>query len=296
MGKEVCTKWIWITAVVVFGMASLSDSGEGGPDGEVKEQIDALVAKAVTGPRNEDNGDPSLAWAVFLRDMEDEVLALFEGKATLPNVAYYWSQFGQHGCVADYALVAAAPGMMHPGTGSLFSGRWNGEEKKEQFPAIYRLHILGSEVQARSLLGDRNKLERYHRMILWSHLVYRRTDQHDISVTHMAQQIKALFADEDNDDKYWWAARNFVLLAYATGRDDLLEGAEADDLRSRFAQWYEWLEDKSAWLEPNPETWRWEISEQRQPFQGIPLPDDACGDWEDNVPMPDARKVANMFI
>ncbi|MEX0704702.1 MAG: hypothetical protein WD069_21570 [Planctomycetales bacterium] len=275
------------------------DAGE--VDAELKAAIDSLVVKAAQGPPPGE-GELWVRWWELLRNTENALDKLFEGRATRSNVEYYWSQFGKHGGVTDYVLVAAAPGMMHPGDGSLFNGRWP-EEAEKLFPKTgYRLNIVGSEVQTRSFLADRDKLMRYHRLILWSHLVYDRPELHGVRVKGRAMRTEELFADKDNQDKYWGAARNFVLLAYATGREDLLDDVKAEDLRPRFAQWYKWVREKSPWLAANPKTLQWKVGNELR--RGIlewdvppmPLPLRPCDDWDDNVPLPNARIIAKNLL
>ena len=62
------------------------------------------------------------------------------------------------------------------------------------------------------------------------------------------------------DEDYWCYARNFMLLAHATGRDDLLVKVDSDDLRQRFLVWREWWignEELLAHLRPDNKNLVW---------------------------------------
>ncbi|MEX0700828.1 MAG: hypothetical protein WD069_01920 [Planctomycetales bacterium] len=273
-------------------------------DAKIKAAVDALVADLAKGPPD-DGQKLWIRWYVFREKTQERVDALFKNQATRANVEYFWSQFGKHGGVTDYSLVVAAPGMMHPGMQSIFnSSTWqedHADDVKSRFPSHYRVVILGSEIQTRSFLADRTKLKRYHRLILWSRLVYRRADQDQDFVPGMARQTATVFAGNEIDDKYWWGARNFVLLAYATGREDLLDNVKPEDLRPRFKTWHEWVQTRSPWLVANPETLQWKVGRlipRRQDgswgMPPMPLPERPCDDWDEQVPMPNPAEVVQL--
>ena len=60
-----------------------------------------------------------------------------------------------------------------------------------------------------------------------------------------------------SSEYYWCYARNFVLLAHAFGRDDLLSETQADDLARRFDELPRWFVKNEAALTADPDYPRW---------------------------------------
>lgn len=78
---------------------------------------------------------------------------------------------------------------------------------------------------------------RYYHFVLWLDSAvgpYR-------GVEKLAQATDEGFRN-DACRHYWFYARNFLVLATATNREDLLEDTEPDDLKERFKQWYKWYQ------------------------------------------------------
>jgi hypothetical protein len=64
----------------------------------------------------------------------------------------------------------------------------------------------------------------------------------------------------DNPD-YWWEARNVCLMMYATGREDLVKGAEPDAIPQKFDQFVKWFSENGPYLRPSPIEPQWKLDE-----------------------------------
>jgi len=149
-------------------------------------------------------------------------------------------QFGKDGDQADFRLLFCDPFVLVP-TGQ-------GNSKFKPFPLVREKHGISSEefhaislkvcrLQVESFLGNPALLQRYYEAVLWSGWL--RFD--DIVILARAADGTREGFESGPADDYWWYARNFLLLACATDRMDVLRGAEASLLKERFDSWYTWL-------------------------------------------------------
>lgn len=187
--------------------------------------------------------------------------------------AYYLiSQFGKHGPQADLRLLFGAPHVFLPVASERKLQRW--DLPRGVLPLdeaeIRRIRMAVCRYQTELFVRQPNELLRYTHAVFWFRAL-RADDPHITEV--VIDGIVAAMSSHANDD-YWWAARNFLVLACATERMDLIAGTPADSLRQSFEQWHRWWRMRApvlqgrAWARPQFVT-----------CPSVPFPD-----WTGDVP------------
>lgn len=123
----------------------------------------------------------------------------------------------------------------------------------------------------RQFLRDEERFHRYYVAVIW----HRRLLEYPC-LGHSVVVMRDALA-KDNNPLYWWYARNFLVLAHATGRDDLLSDVETDELRPRFDEWLKWFAKNGAFLRARTDYPGWHVDEgeKRRQEGFIPFLDDA---------------------
>jgi hypothetical protein len=156
--------------------------------------------------------------------------------------------------------------------------------------------LLISELQVRRFLQEPDTLRRYWDATAWIRTGFiGREDQSRVFVPFNAVMTARAFSEAPKEE-YWWWARNFVVLAYATGRDDLLKDVAADQLSDRCSTWFKWFKENLPYLRVGPHDRRWVLDETARKngfaldvehlLPNLPLPDVPFPDWKGPVPPP----------
>jgi hypothetical protein len=67
--------------------------------------------------------------------------------------------------------------------------------------------------------------------------------------------------DDIHDDKIAWYHVNFLLLAHATGRDDLYKDCKVEQIPERFKSWDSWFLENVHYLKASPDYPKWTLDE-----------------------------------
>ena len=198
------------------------------------------------------------------------------------------SKFGRNGAEADMRWILCSRGctldMHRVGLVGPEDGGVNEIWRKRQ--------LLVAEFQTRRFLNDRKALDQYLHCVIWANWIFH-PEWFQFHVHKTGIGI-------DRESEYWWYARTFVLMSYATGRDDLLKGVKPENLADRFREWREWMESDGPFLRPNAKGYGWSIDMKAkdngdlyEPFvksRELPLlkklPETPFPDWKGPPPMP----------
>jgi hypothetical protein len=165
---------------------------------------------------------------------------------------------------------------------------------------------LVCEIQVRMFLNDPDLLERYYHAVIWSGVFIEHGGSMEMEEWwSLMQKVHGLDWDARDSvpgDDYWWYAREFMLLAHATGRDDLLRDVDASELYSRYEKWGRWMRSNvwkdTGWTRffPHPDKPIW-VERESLLAEGRPLlkiPVLPFADWDtDLVSPPPASSLAS---
>lgn len=212
-----------------------------------------------------------------------------------PNVektlVFLTRQFGKHGADADLRLLLAEPSVMlaqhypEPGAATLGDPSPHSDWRARVIDA----QTIVARVQVDMFLRDPKLLHRYYQALMWS----RQCFYPGLALGYKLTSLEKHFDDEIDGD-YWWHARDFVIVAHATGRDDLLKGAAPNDLYSRFVEWRRWVDKNYEYLVPDHEKLIWVVGKYPNGVFGpeplkppkLPFPD-----WKSGIRPPDWRLI-----
>lgn len=127
---------------------------------------------------------------------------------------------------------------------------------KENTPELHNAQKYFAEFQVRQFLKKPKLLERYYRSMVWYNDMF-----NDLTFPVRLGKLYRNLEEGSQDENYWWYAQNFVLLAHATGRDDLLKDVKPDNLKPRFQEWYQWLRENGPYLRASPDSFYWVLDE-----------------------------------
>jgi hypothetical protein len=221
----------------------------------------------------------------------------------------YVSRLGSDAPRADLAWLLADPAGLIPFRHVVeLGGEGQGTAAQQELRAgLLQIQRLLCEAEVNRCLAGRAFLERYYRAVLWSGMFLRDNRlaaQHGAHDTQLGDLVFAVGQLRKGlppltDKDFWCYARHFVLLAHATGRDDLLTNASATDLRTRCQQWYEWLggdhwvegnDPRLIHMQPDTQSLVWHFVPGWRgpaPFNPIPIPDRPFADGQLPVPNED---------
>lgn len=187
---------------------------------------------------------------------------MVDGPNRRENLKYFVEQFGKHGPQADMRWLLARPGTtLSQSTGD--DGGLYGVSSVRSRKAR-DVQVLFAELQVRHILSDREALERYYHAVVWYGSFFR-FFAHNIGV--MQQKFS-----EKPDAEYWWYARNFVVFAHATGRDDLLRDVKPEKLHARYIKWIHWIASNGPYFRASQSESRWYLDEGEKKRQEGYLP------------------------
>lgn len=216
---------------------------------------------------------------------------------TQPNLdrklALFVNRFGRDGPAADIRWVAVFPSATLPLRSRPVS-KDNDRPVGDTTARSLQMHL--SELLTRRFVKEPKTLRRYWHIMAWrgAWFVGYPNNTHPFLVPSVAFPMTAGFTyrgiTRGPKDEYWWWARNFVLLAHATGRDDLLKNADPAHLHKKAEQWYRWYTWNERFLRPDTKypRWIWDITAiYNQSFWKNTLPEFEFP----NAPFPDWKGV-----
>ena len=186
-----------------------------------------------------------------------------------PKAAFqeFVRQFGRHGPEADLRWLLAVRGVgckpdfeIAPYSSEEFPGT-----EYPAVPQVQRAQLLMAELETRAFLKDPSLLRRHYHAVLWFGDFFDPQSLPD----HVSTTRTNL---KQGDDEYWWHARAFVLLAHATGRDDLVRDFDPDALQAPFDKWYAWFEKEGIYLRPSTSEPIWVLDQGERKRQDAYLP------------------------
>jgi len=181
------------------------------------------------------------------------------GPANREALTYFVRQFGQHDREKDLRWMLAAPEILLP---SKFTGlpriyyvvRYNPEKYKKR---IHALHLDTAKALVNLWLQNPKLVNPYYHMLIWSYDYFGTEDWHQFIFEQRYKLLENDFAGNDSPEHFWLQCREFILMAHATGRDDLWSGSKPEDLPEQCAKWIRWMKLQYHFLSPHPEKPTW---------------------------------------
>jgi hypothetical protein len=240
------------------------------------------------GPRPE--GDMvDVKFDTWWLDMAESAGAAFWALCREPDLEkklkYYVEQFGRHGPEADYMWMLANPGILTREMVAM-PEHWRGNHA-EMERVVNRLRETIGRAQVELFLAKPEVMERFYYAAVASLQLFKRGSDQGIALNWLAEWT---VGEMERGENYWLNARNFILLAHATGRDDLYRGKRPEDLAEPCAAWARWATDNEAGLhmvvDKRRLVWRFDpaVEYDAEDFPSLPLPRTPLPDWKGPLP------------
>ena len=174
-------------------------------------------------------------------------------------IARFVRHFGTEGDEADFAwLVSFYGGMVDyaPRFTSVFPRKGEAELLARE------AQLTIAETQTHMFLAKKDLLRRYSHVYLWCGAL--RGFMSTMCVAAMRKRI--------GSEEYWWYARNFLVMAHLTGRDDLLAGSKPEELEPVFWAWYRWYRRSGGYLRFDTEQKRWLVDPSKRARMEVYVP------------------------
>jgi len=175
-------------------------------------------------------------------------------------VRYFVNQFGKYGAQADMRWLIADVRMTLPTT-SVRAGYFRHPVRGPVQREVCRALVC-------RFLQDPQLLRRYYVATLWSGLFVRPEEKLPSGYRRQAFSFELVVLHackglaEAPPSEYWWYARNFLLVVHATGRDDLLKGADPTNLKKESAEFRRWFAQNKSYLRVDANYPRWILDEK----------------------------------
>jgi len=180
---------------------------------------------------------------------------MMEGSGAAEKLGYFVDQFGVHGPQADMRWLLAAPGATLNRCGGPEGGLCSADSERGRKER--RVRLLLAEFQVKAFLKDPEKLARYYQAVAWNDQLLR-----PVVLSGQVYSVKRFFPNTPERPEYWWYARDFMVFAYATGRQDLLAGMKCTELQGQFLNWLEWfVKEDGPYLRPSVDGPYWYVDE-----------------------------------
>jgi len=188
-------------------------------------------------------------WGLFTALGFDELKKISQSSNPREGFQYFVDQFGTTDALTDMRWLQAARAL-HLNAERSYHPLREPENKNQQRQR--RDQLIFAELMVRKFLKSPEALKRYYQAVIWFDRMF---NPLFFPVYHgrLSHQLKK----ESPEDDYWWHAFQFVLMAHATGRDDLLKDVKPEDLKPRFQKWYSWFKQNGLVLRADSETWYW---------------------------------------
>ena len=204
-------------------------------------------------------------------------------------IKHFVAQFGKHGARADMRWLLTEPEVflakhyISPAATIPSSKNAVGQKARKR---LIQAQLTASESLVRLCLRDGQMLQRYYGALLWSQECFGAPHMHWVTFSAKIGGLREHFKDK-GDVNYWWYARDFVLLAHATGRDDLLTDANPEDLLPRFKKWLPWVLQSELRLQPRGQKWvtiQGDIKWKGHVAMSLEQPASPFADWDSHTP------------
>ena len=228
---------------------------------KVKFVWDKIKGTTAKRPKKMDRDSINSYWLDIFLQCND----LFERSLlNQPNLdrklAFFVNQFGREGPEADIRWIAVYPSATLPLRSRPVS---KGSDISVGDTTCRSLQMRLSEYLTRRLIAEPKIRRRYWHVVAWrgAWFIGYPNKTHPFMEPSVVFPLTAGFTyrgiTRGPKDEYWWWARNFVLLAHATGRDDLLKNANPAQLHKVAKQWYRWYTKNERFLRPDKKYPRW---------------------------------------
>lgn len=176
---------------------------------------------------------------------------------------------------------------------------------------VFEWHNDVARIQVNAFCQDKSLFERYYHACMWAGLPFgpsapnREYDDEHPEKWFSSADPRLQFETEFNrvckyfprnatpsQPYYWWYARQFLVMAKATMRDDLIEDAKPEELFDAFKEWSEWVTPHVKYLLPHPDKPVWGVSPEGAlkrvwSTQDYTVPAHPFPTWKSNVQPPD---------
>ena len=209
------------------------------------EQLRALLARG-------DGASPD-AWADYLRETHGLLKGVLSRHA-LADVVRSHCQYAKSKDRVDFLafFLTSLPYSLQISIPSLHGGT------SQQDVSEIKVENSYSEAITREIVSDRDLLRRYTHLAFWSGAL--NEVNFDSIVDSLAGQLM------EGDKRYWWRARNLVLLLSATGKHDLITPTtQLDKLRPVFLDWIQWMKESASQLFFDADELQWKVNTVAMP-------------------------------
>ncbi len=292
-----------VVATIVFANAMTARSDQAEVDARAKEFWKNIRSAHADDPEGYKT-EARLYWEDIARRCELAFMELKHEPDMRPVLKYYVDQFGRHGPQADFRWAAAHHTIMLSACGRfpVYSNFYKHYPVPPKVAFLSEAEELVCELIVRRCMKEPDFQRRYHHILLWDQGILGcdredRISSQDQTLSLLAQALKEDFSERTRNH-YWWYARNVVILAYATGRDDLLRDSEPEGLAETSVRLTKWLYENYPYLRVDRREKRWKLDEDAkakgEKWKGktemplIPSPKAPSPDWK-SPPPPSSR-------
>lgn len=188
-------------------------------------------------------------WGVITAHGMEELRKISQSSNPREGFQYIVDQFGKNDAQTEMRWLQAVRGMNLNPDRHLHPYR---EPENEYERRHRRDQLIFAELMVRKFLKSPSALKRYYQNVIWFDNLFK-----PLNFPVYYGTIHRQFQKESPEDDYWWHAFQFVLMAHATGRDDLLKDVKPEDLKPRFEEWHTWFEQNGIKIRADAETWYW---------------------------------------
>ena len=216
--------------------------------------------------------EPLEYWADLSFQFSPVFWEVFREGADLDALAYLVDQFGRHGAEMDLRWLLVEPTVLLAQRSDEPPGFTTGEnpDLRDYVERVTALQLEVCKLQVERWLQDRDGLERYYNAVVWSGAYLGHGRLQHATLGKKARALAESFIKHEPNDLFWWRARDFMLLAHATSRDDTWRNATSEELPTRCQKWLDWLWLNRYYLEPDSTAavWRLPAPSQRTYHEG----------------------------
>jgi hypothetical protein len=175
------------------------------------------------------------------------------------SLHYFIKQFGKHGAEADIRWVLTNPVILLPySEPSPYQYSGNDPNLKIFNKRVMFLNQESSKYLVELFLDKPDLLDRYYHMLIWSGRYLGWSDEsQNFKFEWRHEFLRKEFAGKAHPEHFWWKCREFILMAHATGRDDLWIDSKPEEYPKICVKWIHWMKLQYHFLEPHPEKPIW---------------------------------------
>lgn len=173
--------------------------------------------------------------------------------------------------------------------GEYFYPTQNGLPFGDTIPSAVKRQRHAAEIVVRSLLNDPQSVEEYYRGVAWQRGMLRNLNGGGRNWMCFVADCIDEHIHEGADPDYWIYARNFIVVAFATSRIDLLMNTKAEQLGPAFVSWYQWFQENAGYLVASPDKPVWKLDGEARRQRKVNR------NWEDNMGLPELKWPVSPF-